>query len=80
MIASRATVEKAMFIGLRRALAQIGRQSSIAIGSSIAHCSACIPPSEPPIAAWRRPTPRWSSSRRWTVLRSRTENIGNSSP
>ena len=31
-------------------------------GWSIAHCSTCMPPSEPPIAASGRWTPRWASS------------------
>ena len=46
-----------MFCALSRALAQISTARSTSCGWSSAHCSACIPPSEPPIAACSRSTP-----------------------
>ena len=79
-IAARAVFEKAMFCAVRRALAQTSTARSISAGWSSAHCSACIPPSEPPIAACSVRTPRCSSSARWTLTRSRTVKSGKSRP
>ena len=79
-IAARAVFENAMFCAVSRALAQTSTARSISVGWSSAHCSACMPPSEPPIAVCSRRTPRWSSSARCTVTRSRTVKSGKSRP
>ena len=63
MMASRATAEKAMFWAERRLLAQITTAAPSSPGASSAHWSACMPPSEPPIAASGRSTPRWRHQR-----------------
>ena len=39
-----------------------------------------MPPTEPPIAAAGRSMPRWASSARWTVTRSRTVKSGKRRP
>ena len=51
MIAARATAENAMFWAERRVETQTSTACPSSPGWSIAHCSTCIPPSEPPIAA-----------------------------
>ena len=79
-IAARATAEKPMFWALSRALAQIATARSTSSGASSAHCSACMPPSEPPIAVCSRSTPRRRRSARCTVVRSRTVKSGNDRP
>ena len=79
-IAARPTAEKPMFCALSRALAQMTAARSISSGASSAHCSACIPPSDPPTAACSRSTPSVRSSARCTVLRSRTVIRGKSRP
>ena len=48
------TARSAMFCALSRALAQTSTARSISSGASSAHCSACMPPSEPPTAACSR--------------------------
>ena len=79
-IAARAALEKPMFCAVSFALAQISTARSTSCGWSSAHCSACIPPSEPPIAACSRSTPSSASSARWTLTRSRTLKSGKSRP
>ena len=80
MIASRATALKAMFWAERRDDEQMTSAASISSGWSITHCSTCMPPSDPPIAAARRSMPRCASSARCTSTRSRTVNSGKVSP
>ena len=63
MIAVRATAEKAMFWAERRLLAQIASAAPSSPGASSAHCSACMPPSEPPMAASGRSTPEVAHQR-----------------
>ncbi len=79
-IAWRATFENAMFCAVRRALAHTSTARSISSGWSSAHCRICMPPSEPPTAAYSRSMPSSRSSARCTSARSRTVNSGKSSP
>ena len=58
MMAVRATAEKAMFWAESRLLPQTTTAAPSSPGASSAHCSACIAPSEPPIAASGRAIPR----------------------
>ncbi len=80
MMASRATAEKAMFWADRRLLAQMMTAAPSSPGASSDHCSACIPPSEPPTAASGRSTPRCRTSARCTRTRSDTVNSGKRRP
>ena len=49
-------------------------------GYWIAHESACIPPSEPPITAAQRWMPSTSASRAWTLTQSSTVTTGKLAP
>ena len=69
-----------MFWSVSRALAHSTSATPSSPGCASDHSSACIPPSEPPIAASGRSIPRWASSRRWTSTRSPTEGSGKRSP
>ena len=80
MMAARATAEKAMFCAVSRALEQIIRPARMSCGWSIAHCSTCMPPSDPPMAPARVPISRCASSLRCTRTRSDTVNSGNRRP
>ena len=44
------------------------------------HCSACMPPSDPPTTASKRSMPRWATSARCTATKSLTSSSGKSSP
>ena len=80
MIDSRATAEKAMFWAERRLLAQMISAAPSSSGASSAHCSTCMPPSEPPMAASGRSMPRCAVRARCTRTRSLTVISGNRRP
>ena len=69
-----------MFCAVSRAEAQTSTPRSTSPGWSIAHCSTCMPPREPPIAPCTRVIPSWASRRWCTVTRSETVKCGNRSP
>ena len=80
MIAWRPTSLKAMAcVGCRAAVAMAITWWTRS-GCEIAHCSACMPPMEPPTTASSRSMPRWSSSSAWASTMSATVMIGKCVP
>ena len=67
---------EAMFCAVSLEVEQASTAAPSSPGASSAHCSACIPPSEPPIARAAGSTPRWRQSARCTVTRSRIADAG----
>jgi hypothetical protein len=80
MIAWRATSLNAMFCAESFGVAAITIEWRIRSGNDSVHCSACIAPSEPPIAAAKRSMPRRSASRACAATQSSTVTTGKSAP
>ncbi len=79
-MARRATSLKAMFCADRRAVLATTMQSPTRSGQVIAQLRACMPPSDPPITAAKRPMPKWSATRAWACTQSSTVSSGNDAP
>jgi len=80
MIASRCVSLIPMAQGEWAADVAMGMMDCTISGYWIAHSSACIPPSEPPITVRRDRTPIWSRRSFWARTMSRTVTRGKSGP